>query len=174
MVISGSGKKVGKTWLVTALIRKFSRELPLIALKISPHVHDSLGSSIKIFDSDEFRIFKEMEPHHKNSGQYLSAGAKNSYFMEAEDRFLEEAFHLFMKTCNPQSLPLICESGALGGKIKPGVMIFIAADDEPLSEPKRHSAQLADLILPARIFSADEITGRIAWQDGSWKLKPWC
>ncbi len=169
IIVSGSGKKVGKTHMVTALIRSFSGQLPLLALKISPHVHDSLGNSRLLFDSGNFRIYQDNEPHHKNSGQYLQSGARASYFMETQDDCLHEAFAAFMQICNPDKKPVICESGALGNMIKPALLIFIISAGV-LPESKKKSEQLADLVLPARIFSAEEITRRINWTGVNWLL----
>ncbi|MCX6277231.1 MAG: hypothetical protein NT004_03930 [Bacteroidetes bacterium] len=172
IIISGSGKKVGKTWLATALIRAFHHSVPLIALKISPHKHDSLGNSKISYSSENFRIYQDIEPHHKNSGQYLQAGAGASFFMEAEDCHLDEAFTIFMNVCNPEKRPVICESGALGGKIKPAIMIFITSGGEGFAESKKRSERLADFVLPARIFSADEVALRIKWSGGQWYYEP--
>ncbi|MEI6434890.1 MAG: hypothetical protein WCP32_08610 [Bacteroidota bacterium] len=172
IIISGSGKKVGKTWLATALIRSFHQSVPLIALKISPHLHDSLGKSKIVYASETFRIYQDLEPHIKNSGQYLQSGADASFFMEAEDRHLDEAFTIFMNVCNPEKQPVICESGALGSKIKPAIMIFIASGDEPLSKSKKRSERVADFVLPARIFSADDVVQRIRWSGEKWYYEP--
>jgi hypothetical protein len=172
IIVSGAGQKVGKTHLATALIRLFSNVVPLVALKISPHVHDSLGNTILRFSSWGIRIFQDLAPHHKNSGKFLEAGAQESFFMETDDEHLEEAFDIFMKECNSTNHPVICESGALGGLIKPGILIFITHSTENLPEPKRKTLHQADLVLPAKIFSSKEITNRISFSGNNWCLTP--
>jgi hypothetical protein len=170
IIISGSGKKVGKTHLATALIRAFSAKFPLLALKISPHVHDSLGNTRLSATSDGIRIFRDLGPHHKNSGQFLEAGASQSFFMETDDTHLPIAFDIFMKECNPGNHPVICESGALGNFIKPGILIFISDSAEMLRADKLKTCGLADLVLPARSFDPQKTVRQITCADGKWGL----
>jgi hypothetical protein len=112
LIISGSGKKVGKTFLSVALIEHFSNQVPVLALKISPHKHDKLGNVLAIADTDGYRLFMELEVHDKNSGQFLKAGAKASYFMETEDEFLIKAIEVFTRKCNNKTrhVDLHCRS----------------------------------------------------------------
>ncbi|MDP1623063.1 MAG: hypothetical protein Q8M08_12080 [Bacteroidales bacterium] len=172
LIISGSGKKVGKTYMATALIRSFSIKFPLIALKISPHFHDSLGNTRLIAVSEGTRIFQDLGPHHKNSGQFLEAGAFQSYFMETDDRHLTTAFDIFMNECNPSNHPVICESGALSSLIKPGILIFITHSSLDLQEPKLSAMNRADLIIPARSFSPAKIIDRISFLENRWRRQP--
>lgn len=72
--------------MATALIRVFSAKFPLLALKISLHVNDSLGNTSLIEVAEGFRIFRDLGPHHKNSRKFLEAGARQSYFMETGDK----------------------------------------------------------------------------------------
>ncbi len=171
IIISGSGRKVGKTFLVTALIRAFSPGIPLIALKISPHVHDALGNTALRATAKGARIFQDLGAHHKNSGQFLEAGALQSYFMETEDNCLESAFDIFMKECNPTNNPVICESGALSILMDPGISIFIRGSNIHLPDHKQAAMQQADLVLPARLFSTAEIIGRISFSENRWNLR---
>jgi hypothetical protein len=170
IIISGSGKKVGKTFMATALIRAFSGKIPLLALKISPHVHDSLGNTRLRSAADGFRIFQDTGPHHKNSGQFLEAGALESFFMETGDEHLTGAFEIFMKECNPANLPVICESGALSYLVKSGISIFITRTNDEVREHKLIARNQADLVLPAESFSTPGIIERISFTEGMWQL----
>jgi hypothetical protein len=170
LIISGSGKKVGKTFLSVALIEHFSIQAPVIALKISPHKHDKLGNVIAVSDTDGFRLFRELEVHNKNSGQFLKAGAKASYFLETEDGFLLKAIEEFSMKCNPDNLPIVCESGALGKIIKPGILIYIAGPENKFDQYKESIRKLADLTLPARVFSAAEVVNQIQLTGNNWEI----
>jgi hypothetical protein len=170
IIISGSGKKVGKTHMGTALIRSFSVKFPLLALKISPHVHDSLGNTRLRSASGGIRIFQDTGIHLKNSGQFLEAGALQSFFMETDDEHLAVAFNLFMKECNPMDYPVICESGALSRLIKPGISIFILQSARDLPEHKLMTMHQADLVLPAKSFSTSQVIDRIDFSDNRWDL----
>jgi hypothetical protein len=172
IIISGAGQKVGKTHMATALIRLFSGKFPLLALKISPHVHDSLGNTSLRTAKGGIRIFQDLAPHHKNSGKFLEAGATASFFMETDDQHLAGAIDIFMPECNPMNHPVICESGALSGLIKPGILIFITQSTDNLPEKKLSTLHEADLVLPAKTFSTREITDRISFSENSWHLVP--
>lgn len=161
ILISGSGKKVGKTFLAVGLIRHFSCREPITALKISPHIHDDLGKSMLVEGNSRYAIYRDLEPHDRNSGQYLKAGAEASYFMEVRDEHLPEALQLFNKECNPGRKRVICESGALGRLFRPSVMIFIAPPEEQLSGVKKQAAEVADIRLPARTFLVSEVLGSL-------------
>lgn len=161
ILISGSGQKVGKTFLATALIRHFSAREKVLALKISPHVHTDLGVSELICNEEGFRIYHDLEPHAKNSGQYLVAGASASWFMETTDQFIDLALAWFIEHCNPEGDLVICESGALGRHFRPACMVFINNREEPLTGLKKASAELADMIIPAMIFDPEEVIKRI-------------
>jgi hypothetical protein len=170
LIISGSGKKVGKTFLSVALIEHFSNQAPVIALKISPHKHDKLGNVLTIADTQGYRLFRELEVHDKNSGQFLKAGAKASYFLETEDGFLREAIEVFNRKCNPDNHPVLCESGALGKIIKPSILIYIASSENQIDQYKESIRKLADLTLPARVFLTSEVLNKIQLTGNTWTI----
>lgn len=156
--------------MATALIQAFSGKIPLLALKISPHIHDSLGNSQLRAESSGIKIYEDLGPHHKNSGRFLEAGALQSFFMETDDRHLAAAFDMFMKECNPSDHPVICESGALGSLIRPGVLIFILRHTDTQHEHKLKLMRAADLVLPAKIFSTRDVLNMIGLSGNSWHL----
>ena len=168
IIVSGSGRKVGKTHLAVSLIKHFAPQASIIALKISPHKHDKLGNVLPIASSPGYRLFQELEVHEKNSGQFLKAGAISSFFLEAEDGFLSNAIQEFSNSCNPMNLPVICESGALGTLIRPGLMYYIEDTEEQANSNKESIKRLADIVLPARKFSAREVISNIYLKGNSW------
>ena len=168
IIISGGEKKVGKTYLAVALIQHFAAQSPVIALKISPHKHDRLGNVLTISETAGFRLYQELDVHEKNSGRFLKAGAKASFFLETEDGFLQEAMEVFLKKCNFGNLPVVCESGALGTIIKPGVLIFITYPGTILSDNKESVRKLADIVLPARQFSSLSVADNIQLVGNRW------
>jgi hypothetical protein len=168
IILSGAGKKVGKTYLAVSLIRHFSDQSPIIGLKISPHQHDQLGSVVTIADGSGYRLFRELEVHDKNSGQFFKAGATASYFLETDDNCLSKAIEEFSQKCNPLNLPVVCESGALAKIIKPGVMIYIEHPGQQGNAYKESQRRLADIILPARQFLTSEVISKINLTGNNW------
>ncbi len=174
LLVSGSGKKVGKTFLVTALIRNFAQQVQVIGLKISPHVHNDMGEAILITgDENRFRIYREYAPHRKNSGQYLEAGASKAFFMETGDDNLVEAFDYFNRNCNPENIAVICESGALGSIIRPAIHIHISDMQEVRSGKNPDWQEKADLVLPARDFDPAKVINGISFDERGWAPSGW-
>jgi len=172
VIISGSSRKVGKTYMASALIKEFSDKLPILALKISPHVHNLMGHTKLRSHANGFRIFQDMEPHKKSSGKFLESGALQSYFMETDDDHLVESFDFFMMECNPLGHPVVCESGALCKIVKPGLLIFITDTTEDLPAHKLKTMHEANLVLPAKSFSTPEIIQKIKFSDQGWYRDP--
>ena len=54
LIISGSGKNVGKTLLACQIIKHFSRNSTVIGLKISPHFHNNNKENNEAMDYDFF------------------------------------------------------------------------------------------------------------------------
>jgi hypothetical protein len=171
IILSGSGKKVGKTFLAVALIRHFSIQSPIIALKISPHQHDKLGSVEKISETEGYRLFRESEVNEKNSGQFLNARAVSSFFLETGDGSLPDAIAEFSIRCNPGNLPVVCESGALGTIIKPGLLIYIDDQETAGNTYKNSIRKLADIVIPAKRFSPFDVCRSIQLIDNRWNKK---
>lgn len=174
LLVSGSGKKVGKTYLVTALIRKFSLQFPVVGLKISPHIHDDPGDAVLINNEENrFRIYREYAPHRKNSGQYLEAGASKAFFMETSDENLAGSFDYFNRNCNPENNAVICESGALANFIRPAIHIHISDQPEARSDQKPEWQKMADLVLPARDFDPVKVINKILFDERGWTPSGW-
>lgn len=74
VVVSGSGRKVGKTAVGCALIRALP-DWQWAAVKVTPHAHGR-----------EDGIYEEWEgDSEKDTGRYLAAGAKRSFLVSCED-----------------------------------------------------------------------------------------
>jgi hypothetical protein len=174
IVVSGSGKKVGKTYLVTALIRKFSLQFQLTGLKISPHIHDDLGGAELVAHiENRYNIYREYQVHRKNSGQFLHAGASRAFFMETGDEYLAEAYHHFRQHIITGKDALICESGALADIIRPAFHIHIT-DNQAAGQEGDHGPQKkADLVLPARDFDPMMVINRISFDERGWTPSGW-
>ncbi len=174
IVVSGSGKKVGKTYLVTALIRKFSLQFQVTGLKISPHIHDDPGcAELVAHVENRYNIYREYTVHRKNSGQYLQAGATRAFFMETGDKYLAEAYHHFRQHIITGKEALICESGALADIIRPAFHIHIT-DNPAAGQDRDHVFQKkADLVLTARDFDPMKVINSISFDERGWTPTGW-
>jgi molybdopterin-guanine dinucleotide biosynthesis protein len=76
IVISGSGRAVGKTSIGCALIASLT-ELRWLAIKVTPHFHGAPE-----------RLWEELDRNSsKDTGRYLTAGARRSFLVSGSDDF---------------------------------------------------------------------------------------
>jgi hypothetical protein len=125
LLISGSGRKSGKTTLACAIIKQFASQMKIAGLKISPHIHHGFENPIPVFDNGLFKIFSEASlTSAKDSSKMLAAGSSEAFYIESTDKFLADAFQEFLKLI-PTVTPIICESPALRKHVEPGVFLFL-------------------------------------------------
>jgi hypothetical protein len=83
---------------------------------------------------------------------------------------IAEAFELFCRECNPMNHPVICESGALGNLVRPGLLIFISHSNADLQGHKLDAMNQADMVFPAKNFSTREIISKMDFSENKWHL----
>ncbi|HPE55097.1 MAG TPA: hypothetical protein PK904_01775 [Bacteroidales bacterium] len=158
LIVSGTGRNSGKTTIACELIHRIAKETIITSIKISPHVHTTAEMTKLIHDGVNFRIYQDIDLNpNKDTGRMLLAGSKMSYYIEARDSFVAEAFLKLYEMLKPGS-PIICESPALYKFIKPAV--FIIADSQIVSNKKADvqvQLQNADMIIDIHEKN---------WQDG--------
>jgi len=118
LVVSGTGRNVGKTTFVCRLIEKF-RNNQIIGLKISPHFHDLDKNQEVIVKTEKFEIIKENNLNGlKDSSKMLISGAQKVYYIQSDEENLSSAFDYF-STHLMENKIVICESAAISKFIKP-------------------------------------------------------
>jgi hypothetical protein len=141
LLVAGTGRNCGKTTLVSTICSQMKALNPPICIKISNHFHPQIGSFCH-FSSPNFRIFEEkIGTSEKDSARMLRAGAKHSFFIEANGAYVNEAF-LHLCTLITKDTPMICESGNLRHYIIPGKFILLHTKD---TEPKPQALELIPL-----------------------------
>jgi hypothetical protein len=152
LLISGSGRKSGKTTLACTIIKQFASQSTLTGLKISPHDHISNEAVIPVFDNGLFKIFKETSlTSVKDSSKMLSAGASQTFYIETSDKYLSNAFQEFQKLI-PSGTAIVCESPALRKYIEPGVFLFLSG--QQTLNPKTNLANF--ISLADKVYDLDE------------------
>lgn len=160
LLVSGAGRNVGKSTLVCRLIEKFKAEM-LMAVKISPHFHESIPKNIP------YIIEKEINPNRgKDSSRFLKSGAAEVYYLQVHDEHLAEAFDKILGK-NINDRPIIAESGGLAKFIQPGLMLFVEGEDSVVKN--KPIKEKADKVLQMQNggFAIDDIE----FTNGEWKLK---
>jgi hypothetical protein len=177
LMIGGSGRNVGKTTLICAIIRKFAPAVPIIGLKVTsirPGEEDFHGHHEQPLEGD-FRIFEETNSASaKDTAKMLKAGAKKVYFIQSTDEQMQLAMDAFFKLIDKHNI-IICETRSLRRLIRPGIFIMIT--DPSHKDFKSRAVEfenLADLHIcfDAQHRSMEFNTSRIELQDGEWYLSP--
>ncbi len=175
LMIGGSGRNVGKTTLICALIRKYASSYPIIGLKVTsirPGEDDTHGNH-EVPLSENFKILEETgENSNKDTSRMLIAGAKKVYFVQSTDEQLQEAISAFFEKTYRNSI-IICETRNLRRIIKPGIFVLIT---DPAHENfKVNSAEFfmtADLHLEFdhKNKVMETFTDLIIFEEGKWQL----
>jgi hypothetical protein len=146
LLISGSGRNVGKTTFMREVIARNVGQQP-IAVKITPHFHEPTPGLIPIQANENFRVFRETDTTSaKDSSQFVQAGAEKVFYIQTTDEFLGEAFEILSGQLSPDQ-PVVVESAALRKFIIPGLYIFIEKNPEDMKPFAREMKKLADATL---------------------------
>jgi len=124
--ICGAGRNVGKTFLGESIISYFSNFNYIIAIKISKFKHDhkdKVGLD-KVCEKEFYTIWEEKNYTNKDSGRYLNAGAKRSFYIECDDAHLLNAFLQIYNNYGKSCL-VVCESASITKYINPAISIFV-------------------------------------------------
>lgn len=173
LIVSGSGRKVGKTSLISELIKGKSAEFEIAAVKISPHVHDSTSIQQMVFSKGNCKIFIESEFNLKDSSVFLKSGAKPVYYMQTDDINLKEGFNFIISELKNKLV--VCESGMLSSLIKPGVSVYIESEfNLAVNKNKTNARSRAGLVISSDRNNLSDvlknINERIVIKDNKWIL----
>jgi len=128
VLIAGSERNVGKTFLAEHFIRELSQSNCVIGLKISSHMHVLNDDVVvKAGDSVNWIIGEEQNRNsHKDSGRLLKAGARQVIYAQIKtDQYLQEVIN-WLKAVLLNDEIVVCESAALGQYIEPGYAFFVS------------------------------------------------
>ncbi len=168
LLISGSGRNVGKTTLSCRIINEWS-DLKPVAVKISSHLHPLPEDSEWILRGEDFSVIRETLISPKDSSKMLQSGAEFSFYAQGPDYRLPEI--LSALNTFTHNRPVICESGGLRKLIIPGVY-FLIKDDSKTIKPGINSLEiLADRILSPSDISNEEIEKNLLFKNNRWQIK---
>jgi len=169
MLVSGSGRNVGKTSFIRRVIRQNAGQ-KLVAIKITPHFHEPSSGLSPITITENYRVFKETDlTSGKDSSLFLQAGAEQVFYIQSKDVYLKEAFRIISDQLSPDQ-PMIIESAALRKFIVPELYLFIQQNYEEVKPSAMEMQKLADAIVysDSGQFSTDP---SIYIFDQTWKIK---
>ncbi len=143
IIISGTGRNVGKTTYAMQLIKQYAAEQP-IAIKISSHSHNQTQNLIPIKVNSDFGIWEQaIVSDFKDSSKMLKAGASKVFYIEAKDAYLPQVLEI-LSTIIDFNKRIIIESAAIRRYIQPEQFILIYSDDN--SEIKEQNKDIEKYI----------------------------
>ena len=146
ILIAGSGRNVGKTTLGCKILGAAKKQ-EIVTVKITPHFHDATSGLIEIEKGSGWIISEETNAStKKDSSLFLKNGAEKSYFIQAKEDKLDDAFNAIKKLL-PKDKLVIIESAALHKIIKPALFIYILPDGKVIEKDIVPTLENADLIV---------------------------
>ena len=143
LLISGSGRNVGKTSFIRQVIERNAFQ-KTVAIKITPHFHEPTEGLVPISVTENYRIFQETSiSSGKDSSLFLQAGAEKVFFIQTTDAYLAEAFRLTTAQLFAEQ-PIVVESAALRKILVPGLYLFIRKKNEELKSSAIEMSALAN------------------------------
>jgi hypothetical protein len=171
LIVYGTNRNTGKTTLITRIIRHFHPEIPICAIKISPHFHEIEEDSVVVAKTDDFVIVKEVRTSTgKDSSRMLEAGADLVLYAQVWDNNLEKVLPLIIDNLIPGSA-VVCESGWARNLVDPGLFLILNRKDESsIKESASKLKQLADRWIEFDGEDFDFSPGELKFENGIWKL----
>jgi hypothetical protein len=171
LIVYGTNRNAGKTTLITRIIQRFHAEIPVCAIKISPHFHNLDPDDVILARTDDYAIVKEVRTATgKDSSRMLGAGAEVVLYVQVWDNNLERVLPLIIDNLTPGSA-VVCESGWARNLVEPGVFLILNRKDEPaIKENASKFKPLADRWIEFDGEDFDYNLADLKFENGNWKL----
>ncbi len=165
ILIAGSGRNVGKTYLACKLIENLSENLSITAVKISPHFHNEINQHETVYQNNHVIIQKESNSErNKDSSRMLKAGASEVFYVQVEDNHLSSTLPVLNRYIFGNK-PVICESASLRKYLIPGIFFFVENNQNNVIKKNSDLKQKADVILQSD-FDKKDLNINDIWFDG--------
>jgi hypothetical protein len=128
VVVGGHSRNIGKTSVVTGLIRKL-RSRKWTAVKITQYGHGICshagdGCACEAEPDHPFALTEEYEPNRTDSGRFLAAGAERSFWLRTPTGELARAAVTLQKILT-HSENVIVESNSVMELVQPDVFLML-------------------------------------------------
>lgn len=171
ILVSGSGRNVGKTTLACNIIKKLSIDYKVFGIKISPHFHKTSDQQKLIREGEGFKIYQELNTDsEKDSSKMLELGAVKVYFIQCGDDKIKFAVESILDLL-PSNSPIVCESGSFAKTYKPGLHLLVVGEqaDETKKSYQQNLAN-ADFTITRSDFSVKENYFDLKYNGTNWKI----
>ncbi len=171
ILLSGAGQNVGKTTFACQLIEHLKNlHHKVYAIKISPHFHED-DPQKTIFSSERFVLsLEDRDDTGKDTSRMMAAGSNETFFLQVNDHYLEEAFNYTLSFIPIDTL-IVIESGGLRELLKPAAFFFVKKADTNISKENAvKNMKLADRVIQFDGEAFDFQAKNIQITEGSIKL----
>ncbi len=171
MLLSGTGRNVGKTTFVCQLLTHFNH-LKIVTVKVSPHWHHTRQGEILLLEEGRLLLARETNRESsKDTSRMLRCGAEEVYYLQyvGEESLLKAFNHLLILNEQMQSKPLIIETAVLAKYIIPALHFRITRSDVPPGDKPVIDVPFDSLVtFDGNVF--DLKPDKISWLNDAWRL----
>jgi hypothetical protein len=169
LLISGTGRNVGKTTFVCRLIEQY-KELPITAIKITSHLHDLSGNYRTIKISEDYQITEELQADESKDGRRMKlAGAAKVYYVQCKEEKLSECLE-YLPELHQTISPVICEAGTLRKMIQPGLFLLLHNDQSNIKQSALELVPLADKMVMFDEGNFNISIDNIKYRQNRWQI----
>jgi len=179
VIIGATGRNNGKTEFACRLIGRYSKDLPVVGVKVTainrseggcPRGKDSCGVCESL--TGEFSIVEETQTGKgKDTSRMLKAGAQKVLWLKVDHRCLEKGFSELVGHLPEQAL-IVCESNSLRKVVEPGLFLVIRnALEKRIKKSCYEVIHFADKIISFDPPSWDVAPDRVQVKHGRWILR---
>jgi hypothetical protein len=167
IVVGGHSRNIGKTSVVEGLIRGL-REFQFAALKLTQYGHGVCSAHGEACGCEEeadhpYSLSEEYEPSSTDSGRFLAAGARRSFWLRTRTGEVRAAAKPLQKLL-AQNQNVIVESNSLLELTEPD--LYLVTLDFACADFKDSSARFLDRA------DAFIVIDRGIWKPGIWDERP--
>jgi len=167
LLVSGTGRNVGKTSLACRVIEKLHGTQRITAVKISPHLHEVNSGEALCAKYGQYAIFREeVKNQAKDSSRLLTAGARRVFYMQAIDNCLPEAWSKLREWLEAEE-PVIIESGGIHKIINPGCTLFLGGGSKTGDKPEETEYPVQHV---HGFDDHEQIVSAVDFKEGHWKI----
>ncbi|MGM0496599.1 MAG: hypothetical protein ACQESJ_01650 [Bacteroidota bacterium] len=125
LLVGSNSRKAGKTSIVSQLIGTYGDKHPVSAIKLAIYDNkEDFNSHYPSVSDDGVFFLKEKEPGDGDSGKFLAAGAKKSWFVAILQSEIHQVIDLLYEIKSEGGFAIV-ESTSLRNYILPGLFIFV-------------------------------------------------
>jgi len=174
LMIGGTSRNVGKTTLISNIIKHFAKSHQIIGLKVKTlYADDRFYHGNENFTlSDDFRLIEEFGSENgKDSSEMLKAGAIRAFRLRVQHTYLQMAYNHFIQQINGNYM-IVCESNSLRKVVIPDLFMIIKHKVNQNMKPSAVELEkLANKIITTDGFKHDFNPTDLDIKGSNWILK---